>query len=46
MDENTDFCRPGGTQLGMADPVWLTNGDNVTVTISELGSIQNQLKYT
>jgi 2-keto-4-pentenoate hydratase/2-oxohepta-3-ene-1,7-dioic acid hydratase in catechol pathway len=37
---------PGGTQLGMADPVWLTNGDNVTVTISELGSIQNQLKYT
>jgi len=37
---------PGGTQLGMPDPVWLTNGDNVTVTISELGSIQNQLKYT
>lgn len=37
---------PGGTQLGMANPVWLTNGDVVTVSIAQLGSIENQLKYT
>jgi len=37
---------PGGTQLGAADPVWLTDGDVVKVTISELGSIQNQLRFT
>jgi len=37
---------PGGTILGMENPVWLTNGDIVTVSISELGTIQNQLRYT
>jgi len=37
---------PGGTQLGMDNPVWLTNGDIVTVSISELGTIENQLVYT
>ncbi|KAI0032678.1 hypothetical protein K488DRAFT_85651 [Vararia minispora EC-137] len=36
---------PGGTQLGMANPVWLTNGDIVTVNISQLGTIENQLRY-
>ncbi|KZV63750.1 hypothetical protein PENSPDRAFT_200156 [Peniophora sp. CONT] len=37
---------PGGTQLGSPNPVWLTNGDIVTVSISDLGTIENQLRFT
>lgn len=44
---NTDFVlnRPSGTQLGKANPVWLTNGDVVEVGLENVGTCTNQLKY-
>ncbi|KAJ8078619.1 hypothetical protein AAF712_001393 [Marasmius tenuissimus] len=37
---------PEGVQFGMANPVWLTDGDVVEVGLSEIGSITNTYTFT
>ncbi|KAF5530237.1 5-carboxymethyl-2-hydroxymuconate isomerase [Fusarium mexicanum] len=36
---------PGGVALGMKPPKWLNNGDVVEVSISEIGTIRNQMVF-
>ncbi|KAK7043621.1 hypothetical protein VNI00_008232 [Paramarasmius palmivorus] len=37
---------PEGVQLGLADPVWLTDGDVVTVGLENIGTITNTYTFT
>ncbi|KAG6812818.1 hypothetical protein H0H92_000276 [Tricholoma furcatifolium] len=37
---------PNGTNLGMANPVWLTNGDVVEVGLENVGTCTNTITYT
>ncbi|KAF5024136.1 hypothetical protein F66182_3770 [Fusarium sp. NRRL 66182] len=36
---------PGGVALGMKPPQWLTDGDTVEVSISEIGTIRNRMVF-